>query len=41
MTPGWLDVDRNKMEGRMVDIPSREQIAIPIQEQLIVELYSR
>ena len=41
MTPGWLSVDRAKLSGRMVDLPTREQITIPIQEQLIVELYSR
>ncbi len=41
LTPGWLNVDRNKMNGRMVDLPTRDQIMIPIQEQLIVELYSR
>ena len=41
LTPGWLSVDRSKLNGRMVDVPTRDQITIPIQEQLIVELYSR
>ena len=41
LTPGWLDVDRAKLHGRVVDVPTRDQITIPIQEQLIVELYSR
>ena len=39
--PGWLSVDQNAFNGRVVAFPKRDQIAIPIQEQLIVELYSR
>ncbi len=39
--PGWLSVDQSKFNGRVVAFPNRDQIAIPIQEQLIVELYSR
>ncbi len=38
---GWLSVDQDKFSGRVVAFPQRDQIAIPIQEQLIVELYSR
>jgi small subunit ribosomal protein S4 len=37
----WLDFDDKKMEGRLNQIPSRENIPVPIQEQLIVELYSK
>lgn len=37
----WLDFDDKKMEGRLNQIPSRESIPVPIQEQLIVELYSK
>jgi len=37
----WLDFDDKKLEGRLVEIPSRENIPVPIQEQLIVELYSK
>ena len=37
----WLDFDEKKLEGRLVEIPSRENIPVPIQEQLIVELYSK
>jgi small subunit ribosomal protein S4 len=37
----WLDFDDKKMEGRLNVIPSRENIPVPIQEQLIVELYSK
>ncbi|MBU3917181.1 30S ribosomal protein S4 [bacterium] len=39
--PPWLSVDQKSFEGRVVAFPKRDQIAIPIQEQLIVELYSR
>jgi small subunit ribosomal protein S4 len=37
----WLDFDDKKMEGRLNQIPSRDAIPVPIQEQLIVELYSK
>jgi small subunit ribosomal protein S4 len=37
----WLDFDDKKMEGRVLQIPSRENIPVPVQEQLIVELYSK
>jgi small subunit ribosomal protein S4 len=37
----WLDFDDKKLEGRLNQIPSRENIPVPIQEQLIVELYSK
>ncbi len=39
--PAWLSLDKNAKTGQVVDQPQREQITIPIQEQLIVELYSR
>jgi len=39
--PAWLSLDKNNKTGEVVDQPLREQITIPIQEQLIVELYSR
>ncbi|OGG93674.1 MAG: 30S ribosomal protein S4 [Candidatus Lambdaproteobacteria bacterium RIFOXYD12_FULL_49_8] len=41
LVPVWLSVDHKTLSGKVVDNPSREQIAVPIQEQLIVELYSR
>jgi small subunit ribosomal protein S4 len=37
----YLDVDRSKLEGRFVAIPSRADIPTPVEEQLIVELYSK
>ncbi len=37
----WLDVDTNKLHGVFVRIPSRDEVSIPIEERLIVELYSK
>lgn len=37
----WLDVDYEAMRGRVVALPKREQIDVPVQEHMIVELYSR
>ena len=39
--PGWLEVDIEKLSGNVLSLPSREQISTDIQEQLIVELYSK
>ena len=39
--PEWLSVDRDKMEGKVLADPTREQIDTPIEERLIVELYSK
>lgn len=39
--PSWLAFDADKKEGLVQALPAREEITIPIQEQLIVELYSR
>lgn len=39
--PHWLEVDIEKMKGQVVGLPAREDIDVPIQEHLIVELYSR
>jgi small subunit ribosomal protein S4 len=39
--PEWLQLDAEKVGGRIVSVPSREQINLPVQEQLIVELYSK
>jgi len=37
----WLEVDYEKLEGRVAALPTRQDIDLPIQEHLIVELYSR
>ncbi len=39
--PEWLQFDGDQMTGRVVSLPTREQINLPVQEQLIVELYSK
>jgi small subunit ribosomal protein S4 len=39
--PEWLLFDGDQMTGRVVSLPTREQINLPVQEQLIVELYSK
>ncbi|HHW11545.1 MAG TPA: 30S ribosomal protein S4 [Firmicutes bacterium] len=39
--PEWLELDTNNWTARVVSIPTREQIDVPVQEHLIVELYSR
>lgn len=38
---GWLDVDFTNLRGRVVRLPSREEIDAPVREHLIIELYSR
>lgn len=40
-TPAWLEVDRDARKGRMTALPRRSDINLPINEQLIVELYSK
>jgi small subunit ribosomal protein S4 len=39
--PQWLEIEKDALEGTIVQLPTREDITIPIDEQLIVELYSR
>ena len=39
--PNWLQVDRDASKGRVLALPKREDINLPINEQLIVELYSK
>ena len=39
--PNWLEVDRDASKGRVLALPKREDINLPINEQLIVELYSK
>jgi len=40
-TPNWTDVDIEKLEGKITALPVREDIDLPIEEHLIIELYSR
>ena len=39
--PSWLELDAAALQGKVVELPVREDIRVPIQEQLVVELYSR
>ncbi len=39
--PGWVQVDAEKLTGKVVRFPARDEVKFPINEQLIVELYSR
>ena len=39
--PAWLDLDKTNFKGTVKAAPAREDITMPIQEQLIVELYSK
>ena len=41
LVPQWLEVDTNELTATVRDLPLREQIDIPVREQLIVELYSK
>ena len=40
-TQGWLQLDREKLEATIVALPSRDDIQIPVEEQLFVEFCSR
>jgi small subunit ribosomal protein S4 len=39
--PQWLELDATGLAGKIAQLPTREQINLPVQEQLIVELYSK
>jgi small subunit ribosomal protein S4 len=39
--PVWLELEKENFRGRIVALPSREDLTMPIREQLIVELYSK
>jgi len=39
--PTWLEIDRDNYKGRVLALPKREDIQLPVNEQLIVELYSK
>ncbi|HCU08104.1 MAG TPA: 30S ribosomal protein S4 [Clostridiales bacterium] len=40
-TPAWLSIDTDKLEGKIISLPDRSMIDTPVEEQLIVELYSK
>jgi len=39
--PQWLELDKDQLKGHVKALPAREEITLPIQEKLIVELYSK
>ena len=40
-TPQWIDVDRETLSAKVIALPNRDQIDAPVEEQLIVEFYSK
>ena len=41
MTPAWLEADQENLRGTVKELPSRAEIDVPVNEMLIVELYSK
>ena len=41
LVPAWLDVDQEALKGTVKALPTREEIDVPVNEMLIVELYSK
>jgi len=39
--PGWIEVDTEKMEAKILSFPTREDITLPVEEHLVVELFSK
>ena len=41
LVPAWMDVDQDNFKGTIKNLPTREEIDVPVNEMLIVELYSK
>jgi len=41
LVPEWLEVDQEALKGTVKNLPTREMIDVPVNEMLIVELYSK
>ena len=41
LVPTWMERDKNSLKGTVVRLPAREEIDVPVEEHLIVELYSK
>ena len=41
LVPAWLDVDAESLKGTVKELPTRDEIDVPVDEMLIVELYSK
>ncbi len=39
--PGWVEVDQDNLKGEIKELPKRDEIDVPVDEMLIVELYSK
>lgn len=39
--PSWLELDKEQFRGKVLALPTREELTMPVREQLIVELYSK
>jgi len=39
--PGWLEVDWENLKGRVLALPTRQDVTLPVEEHLVVELYSK
>ncbi len=39
--PGWLEVDMENLKGRVIALPTRQDVTLPVEEHLVVELYSK
>ena len=39
--PGWIEVDQEALKGTVKELPTRDEIDVPVDEMLIVELYSK
>jgi small subunit ribosomal protein S4 len=37
----WVEVDAEKMTGRLLRLPTKEEVALPVEESMVIELYSR
>ncbi len=40
-TPPWLELGEDQTSGKVISLPKREDVGLPVQEQLVVELYSK
>ena len=39
--PAWVEVDQENLKGEIKELPKRDEIDVPVDEMLIVELYSK
>ena len=41
LVPAWIEVDHEALKGTVKELPTRDEIDVPVDEMLIVELYSK